>query len=130
MTNEHRAERWRQWLRDAAVTLAAVVLAFAAFDDITTDRAATFTVEWVGLAMCAAWLFALSWRLVRSEHRRLGFISLIALVVVVGAGSTIRAGIDPFRAEYLTTMAGLLWFLALAGILAGQAWRLRAAGRA
>jgi hypothetical protein len=42
-------------LRESAATLAAVVLAFAAFDDITTDRATTFTFEWLGLAACGIW---------------------------------------------------------------------------
>jgi len=30
------------------------MIAFAAFDDITTDTAATFTFEWLGLGVCAA----------------------------------------------------------------------------
>lgn len=112
----------RQLLRDAAVTLAAVLLAFAAFDDITTDRATAFTVEWAGLAVCAVWLLAVSWRVLRSQHQWLGSISMVVLVVAAGAGSTIRPGTDPFHIEYLTTIAALLWFLSLAGILAGQAW--------
>lgn len=124
MTHGHRDERSRgQLLRDAAVTLAAVLLAYAAFDDITTDRATTFTVEWVGLAVCGVALAIVSWRLVRSEHRWLGSISAVALVAAIGAGSTIRPGTGPFQIEYLTTIAGLLWFLGLVGILTGQAWR-------
>ena len=124
MTTGHRAERSRrQLLRDAAVTLAAVLLAFAAFDDITTDTATTFTVEWAGLALCGVWLLIVCWRLLRSEHRWLGAISMFALIAAVGAGSAIRPGTGPFQIEYLTTIAGLLWFLALVGILAGQAWR-------
>lgn len=124
MTYGHRAgPSPRQLLRDAAVTLAAVLLAFAAFDDITTDRATTFTVEWVALAVCGVWLLSVSWRLLRSEHRWLGAISVVALVAAVGAGSTIRPGTGPFQIEYLTTIAGLLWFLGLVGILTGQAWR-------
>jgi hypothetical protein len=124
MTHGHRPERSRrQLLRDAAVTLATVLLAFAAFDDITTDTATTFTFEWVGLAVCGVWLLIVSWRLLRSEHRWLGSISEVALVAAVGAGSAIRPGSGPFQIEYLTTIAGLLWFLGLVGILTGQAWR-------
>jgi peptidoglycan/LPS O-acetylase OafA/YrhL len=124
MTSGHRSERSRrQLVRDAAVTLAAVLLAFAAFDDITTDSAATFTFEWIGLAVCGLWLALVSWRLLRSENRWLGLISMAALVAAVGAGSTIRPTTGAFQVEYLTTIAGLLWFLGLAGILTAQAWR-------
>jgi peptidoglycan/LPS O-acetylase OafA/YrhL len=124
MTPGHRAERSRrQLLGDAAVTLAAVLLAFAAFDDITTDTATTFTFEWVGLAVCGVCLLFVSWRLLRSEHRWLGSLSVVALVAAVGAGSAIGAGTGPFQLEYLTTIGALLWFLALAGILSAQAWR-------
>ena len=124
MTPEHRAERSRrQLLRDAAVTLAAVLLAFAAFDDITTDNDTNFTVEWACLAVCGLLLAMVSWRLLRRGHRWLGYISVVVLVAAVGAGSTIRPGISPFRIEYLITLAGLLWFLGLAGILTIRAWR-------
>ena len=109
MTHGHRAERSRRpLLRDAAGTLATVLLAFAAFDDITTDRATTFTFEWVALAVCGVWLLTVSWRLLRSEIRWLGAVSVVALVAAVGAGSTIRPGTGPFQIEYLTTIAGLL----------------------
>ncbi len=124
MTHGHRAERSRrQLLRDAAFTLATVLLAYAAFDDITTDRATTFTVEWVGLAMCGVWLLILSWRLLRGEHRWLGSVSVVALVAAVGAGSAIGPDTGPFQIEYLTTIAGLFWFLGLVGILTSQALR-------
>jgi cation transport ATPase len=124
MTHGHRAERSRrQLLRDAAVTLATVLLAFAAFDDITTDTATTFTVEWVALAVCSVWLLIVCWRLFHGEHRWLGGVSVVALVAAVAAGSAIRPGTGPFQIEYLTTIVALLWFLGLAGILASQAWR-------
>lgn len=124
MTPGHRTEQSRrQLLRDAAITFATVLLAFAAFDDITTDTATTFTFEWVGLAICGVWLLIVSWRLLRSEHWWLGFISVVALVATAGAGATIRPGTGPFQVESLTTLAGLLWFLGLVGILTVQARR-------
>jgi len=120
----HRPEPSRsQLLRHAAVTLGAVLLAFAAFDDITTDTDTSFTVEWFALALCGVWLLSVAWRLFQSEHRWLGSISVVALVAAVGAGSLISAGVGSFEIGYLTTIAALLWFLALAGILTGQAWR-------
>ena len=124
MAHWRRAEQSRrELLRDAALTLATVLLAVAAFDDITTDTATTFTFEWVGLALCGVWFVIVSWRLLRSEHRWLGAISAVALVATVGAGSTIRPGTGPLQLAYLITIAGLLWFLGLVAILTGQAWR-------
>jgi predicted membrane channel-forming protein YqfA (hemolysin III family) len=125
MTDLNRAQQSRgQLLRDALLTFSAVLLAYAAFDDITTDNATTFAFEWLGLSVCAACLLMVSWHLVRSEHRWLGSMSLIVLGVAFVAGSTIRPGISSFRIEYLVTIAGLVWFLGLGGILATRAWRL------
>jgi hypothetical protein len=124
MTHLNRAGKSRgQVLRDGALTFAAALIAFAAFDDITTDIATTFTFEWLGLGVCAAWLLAVSWRLVRGGHRWRGSVSVIALVVAAGAGSTIRPGTNPFRIEYLAPIAGLVWFLGLGGILATRGLR-------
>jgi hypothetical protein len=68
MTDLNRAGPSRgQLLRDAVLTFTAVLFAFAAFDDITTDTATTFTFEWLGLGLCAAWLLIVSWRLVRAS---------------------------------------------------------------
>jgi hypothetical protein len=104
------------------VTFATVLLAFAAFDDITTDSATTFTVEWFGLAVCGVWLLMVSWRLSWTEHPWLGSVSVVALAAAVGAGSSIRRGTGLFQVEYLTTIARLLWFLGLVAILTGQAF--------
>ena len=66
----------RDLLRNAALIFAAVILAFAALDDITTDIAATFTFERFGLAACAAWLLIVAWRIsarrASSTWRRFG----------------------------------------------------------
>jgi hypothetical protein len=124
MTKSHHAERTRgQLLRDAALTLATILLAAAAFDDITTDRATTFTVEWAGLAVCGVSLCIVCWRVLRNDAWWLGAISSVVLIAAVGAGSQIRPGTGPDAIESLTTAAGLLWFLALTAVLAGQAWR-------
>ena len=125
MTDLNRAIQSRgQLLRHAVLTFTAVLIAFAALDDITTDTATTFTFEWLGLGACAAWLLIVSWRLVRGEHRWLGSMSVIALVVAVAAGATIRPGTGPFRIDYLATIAVLVWFLGLGGILVTRACRL------
>ena len=103
----------------------AVLFAVAAFDDITTDTDTSFAFEWTGLAVCAAWLLVVSWRLVRSEHRWLGAVSVMVLAIAVVAGSTVRQGIGASWIGYLVTLGGLVWFLALSGMLATLAWRVR-----
>ena len=124
MRQTHRAEPARgQLLRDAAVTFGTVLLAWAAFDDITTDNDTNFTIEWFALAMCGVWLLIVSWRLLRSEHRLLGSVSVVVIVATVIAGSTIGLSSSPLQAAYLTIFGGLLWFVGLAAILAGRAWR-------
>lgn len=37
-------------------TIAAIVVAALALEDITTDTAGSFVPEWTALAVCAAWL--------------------------------------------------------------------------
>ena len=107
----------KQLVFHAALTVAAVLIAFAAFDDITTDTDTSFAFEWAGLAMCAAGLATVSWRLLHGGYRRLGITSLAALAAAVTAGTVIGAGTTPFQAQYLITVAGMLWFLSLAAIL-------------
>ena len=125
MEHPSHAPRFRQdLLGDAALTFAAVLLAFAALDDITTDSATSFAFERFALACCAAWLLIVAWRLMRSGHRLLGAVS----VVVVAAGAAAQPAIGPgtlpsLRFEYVATVAGLLWFVGVAGILASIAWR-------
>jgi len=111
-------------LRDAALTFTAVIFAFVALDDITTDSATSFVFERFALACCGVWLLVVAVRLVRGGHRVLGGVS----VVLVAAGAEAQLAIGPgtlpsLRFEYVATVAGLLWFVGLAGILAGLAWR-------
>ncbi len=108
--------------RDAIVTFAVVLLAYAALDDITTDADTSFVVEWAALAACGVWVIALSWRLLQDGYRGLGSISIVAAVAGVGAGAFVRSGVDSLPA-FLTATASLLWFFTLAAILAGQTAR-------
>ena len=124
MTRGHRPEATRrQLLRDALVTVAAVLLAFAAFDDITTGTDTNFTFEWAGLAVCAGALLSVCWRLVRREQWWLASISGVVLTGAVGAGALVRPGVHAFRIEYLMIVAGYFWFLVLAAILTSRALR-------
>ena len=54
-------------VRDAFVTLGTLVFAVLAFDDITTDNATDFTVEYLALSACAIWLLVLGVRFIRQH---------------------------------------------------------------
>lgn len=119
----HAAPSSQPSRRDTVVTFVVVLLAYGAFDDITTDRDTSFVVEWVALAVCAVWLGVVVWRLLRDGHRWLGSISIGVWVAGVGAGAMVRPGADLLPIAFLTVIASLLWFLALAAILARQTAR-------
>ena len=61
-----------QSLRDGVLTLAALFLVFAAFDDITTDNATSFRAEYSALIACACWLSFVAMRLISTRHLILG----------------------------------------------------------
>lgn len=113
----------------AAITLVALLLVFAAFDDITTDNATTFRVEYTFLVGCAAWLLFVASYLIRRGHRALGIASLVALAGALWAqraiGPGVLAGLWP---EYVVIASAYLWFWALAGAMLWLAWRARREG--
>jgi len=125
MEQTDRGLRFRQdLLRDAALTFGAVVLAFLALDDITTDTATSFVFERTALAFCGVWLVIVAWRLLRGGHRVLGAISAVVVAGAAAAQPAVGPGTVPsFKFEYVATAGGLAWFLGLAGILASLAWR-------
>lgn len=111
-------------LVDAIVTLTAVLVAFAAFDDITTDNATSFAFEYVALAACAVALALVIWRILGAGHRLLGVVSIVALAAALWGQRAIRPGLVPgLRAEYLATAAALFWFAALSLVLLALGWR-------
>lgn len=113
-------------LSNAAITLVALLLVFAAFDDITTDNATTFRVEYTFLVGCAGWLLFVAWSLIRGGHRALGFASLVALASAVWAQHAIGPGmVRGLRPEYIVMTAAYFWFWALAGAMLWLAWRAR-----
>jgi hypothetical protein len=78
-------------LRDGALTSLALLLSFAAFDDITTGNETDFTVEYGALVVSAGWLLFVVLSLVRSSRSVLGSISLVA---ALAAGDSLRAKAD------------------------------------
>jgi hypothetical protein len=112
------------------VTLAAVGLAFAAFNDITTDNATSFTTEYIFLLGCGAWVLGAAVFLIIKSHRALGILSLLALACGVWGQQAIGPGIVPsFQPEYVATLGSVVWFLGLSVILMILGIRGHRAGR-
>jgi hypothetical protein len=111
-------------LRDGLISAVAVLLAFGAFDDITTDNATRFTVEYTSLAACAVWFGFVAMRLIRLGRRTLGLISLVALLAAFWAQRGIGPGMTPdLWPQYGTMLVVFVWFLVLAATLVVLGWR-------
>jgi peptidoglycan/LPS O-acetylase OafA/YrhL len=124
MENHGHGSRWL--LQQAGITVAVVLLAVAALDDITTDNATAFPLERIALVGCGVWFLLLASRLWRQRRRVLGMLSLTVLTGAALAQPMVGQGTAPTQLAYLAylvTVAALAWFLVLAGILAGFAWR-------
>src|SRR4051795_3960895 len=124
----------RRLRRDAVVTIAALLLVFVAFDDITTDHATSFPVEYAILIASAVWLLFIAGRLIRDGHRLIGGISLLALAIAVwgqravGPGVVWRRGGHGFRPEYVAVISAYGWFCALSLAMLWRARRERSGG--
>jgi hypothetical protein len=126
MTVRHAEASRAELRRDAVITVVAVLLAYAAFDDITTDTSATsFKVEQVALVLCAAALFSVCWNLMRRAYKGIGTISWVALIAGTLAGARIALGSRRLD-EYLVVIAVLLWFVGLTVFLLVKSRRLTA----
>lgn len=111
-------------LRDGVLTLAALLLSFAAFDDITTGRETGFTLEYGILLACASWLLFVTLRLIRAHRRMLGVISLVALAAGLWGQREIGPGITPgLWPAYVATASAFLWFLVVAFMLFVAGWK-------
>jgi len=120
-------------MRDGIITIVAVIIAFLALDDISTDTATSFAVERGALVMCGVWFGLVSWRTRRLGRRGLRNVSLGVTVALALAQSAIGPGTVPsLQIASVVTLAGLGWFAVLAGILVrsdGRAGIQPAAGR-
>ena len=115
-----------QYFASGLATFVALLLIFAAFDDITTDNATTFRTEYALLLACAGWLIFIAVRLLRAGHQLLGGASVLAVAAGLWAQRAIGPGIVPgFWAEYVVLTAAYLWFVALAISLVWFASRRR-----
>ena len=116
-------------LRDAVVTIAALLLVFAAFDDITTDDATSFLLEYTILIASAVWLLFVAVRLMRHGQGLLGGISLLALAGAVWGQRAVGPGVvwhqhgAGFKPEYVAVTSAYGWFCILALAMLWRAWR-------
>jgi hypothetical protein len=108
-----------------------LLLVFAAFDDITTDNATSFPLEYTILAASAVWLLFIAVRLMRHGHGLLGGISLLALASAVWGQYAVEPGVVwgqravGFKPEYAAVMTAYGWFCALSLAMLWRAWRAR-----
>ena len=109
------AQSWR--VAAGAVTFVVVAMAFLALDDITTDNATRFPLEYSFLTGAAAWCLLVSVWMARTGHQVLAAVSLLALGGAVWGQRAVGPGIAPWQPEYLATLVALGWFLALSVIL-------------
>ncbi len=100
---------------DGWMTLAALVLTFLAFDDITTDHSTSFRAEYTALLACAAWGAVLIARLVWRRRLALASICVVLLLAVLWGQQSIapgtRASLEP---GYLVASAAFLGLLIVA----------------
>jgi len=115
--------------RDAVVTIAVLLLVFAAFDDITTDDATSFPLEYTILIASAVWLLFVAVRLMRHGEGLLGGISLLALAGAVWGQRAVGPGVvwhqrgGGFKPEYVAVTSAYGWFWILALAMLWRAWR-------
>ena len=110
-------------MREGLISLAAVVMAFLALDDITTDNATAFPVERTALGVCGVWFVFVAFRLWQRRHRLFAVVSLAMVVGVGFAQPFIGPGTVPGYAAYLATIAGLLWFVGISLFLTWWGWK-------
>ena len=118
---------------EAAVTIALVVLAWLALDDITTDNSTGFKPEYTLLAAGGAWCLFLAYDLLKQGYRRLGTTSMVAVASAVwvasdGLGHKRDGGWSVFWPEYTVMLVAWLWFLALAIVLIALGRRVMPTG--
>jgi len=131
MANRHPdyARRLRiGFLRDGTLTLAAVLLALAALDDITTDHGASFYGERIALVVCALWFVIAGRRMSVYGSRPLGILSIaVAAAAAVAQFAIVPGTVPALQISYLFTLLGLGWFTLLSAVLFWLSWRVRPA---
>ena len=107
----------------ATLTLAAVLLSFAALHDIAGGRDSDLRNEYAALVLCGGWLLVLSIGLMRWSRPSLGVMSLVALAGAAVAQRAIGPGVAPTWAASIVYFAWL-WFGMVALGLGASALRV------
>jgi hypothetical protein len=98
----------------SAISLLLLALAYAAIDDITIDRATSFTVEYSLLVGCGAWVLVVAAVFTRARHYILAFLSLIALFAAAWGLRDIRSVVSRASPEFIAVAGAFLWFSTIA----------------
>jgi hypothetical protein len=124
ITTDIRRSHAVSLLRDGAVSFAALLVSFAAFDDIPTGLEANLSLvfgAWLATAVC---LFFVTFRLIRASRHVLGAMSLVALAGALWGQGGIGPGITPGPwPAYIVTASAFVWFTAVASVLLISGWR-------
>ena len=92
-----------------------MALAVLAFDDITTDTATTFVVEWGLLTVAAAWGAALTLRLAYRGAATFAVFSFVCLCAALWGQRAIGPGTRPsWQPEYVAVAGALVGYSAIA----------------
>lgn len=112
------------YLIHGAITLVAVLWSYAALDDITTDDATSFTVEYAVLVLSAVWCLRVASKLMGGGHFALGLVSALVVVAALWGFGSLRPGTVPsWEPRYVATVTSLGWFFLLSVYLLASGWK-------
>ena len=97
-----------------AVSLVVLLFSWLALDDITTDNATRFPLEYAILVLAGAWFAALGGRLIAKRRVLAGVCSLMAVAIGVAAFWDLSHHYEPPSLVNRLGYVPLLWFLGLA----------------
>jgi len=97
-----------------AISLLLLFLAYGAIDDITTDRATSFPVEYSLLVGCGAWIVYVAAQFTRARHYMLAVLSVIALCAAAWGLVDIRSVVSRASPKFISVAGAFLWFSTIA----------------
>jgi hypothetical protein len=101
------------------LSLCVLVLSWLALDDITTDNATAFPVEYAMLVLAGLWFAWLAMALLRKGRALAGAVSLAAVGLGVLAFWSLPHHYRPASMVNLLGLASIAWFVGVAAWLIG-----------